>query len=185
MIIWITGMSGSGKTTLGSEIVRLLKNKEKSVVFVDGDNFRQYFSAQLGYSLEDRKENLRRIRDLCRFLDSQSIDAVCSVLSLFPGTEEENRNDFRNYYEISLEVPFDLLLKERDYKGLYHKAIAGETSNVVGVDLPFYSPKKPDLVIQNTSSKGDFLHHAETIVSRLFPSGLLVKTEWLHKPVAI
>lgn len=168
MIIWLTGMSGSGKTTLGTEILHLIRERIDNIVLIDGDNFRSFFSTDLGYTLEDRKKNLLRIRQLCQFLDSQNIHAICAILSIFPQTEKENRLDFKNYLEIYVEVPFDILVKERDYKGLYQKALMGEIKNVVGVDIPFEAPLNPDLVIRNTTSLEAFLKQATTVVSSLF-----------------
>lgn len=169
MIIWITGMSGSGKTTLGTEIIRLLREREiNNAVLIDGDNFRRFFSVDLGYSLEDRKENERRIYQLCSYLDSQNIHVICAVLSLFPEYEELNRKNFDNYCEIYIDVPFSLLVNQRDYKGLYREALTGKKTNVVGVDIKFDVPKNPDIVISNTASKEDFLLNAQKIITRYF-----------------
>lgn len=169
MIIWIAGMSGSGKTTLGAEIMRILREQKiDNAVFIDGDNFRKFFSNDLGYSLEDRKENERRIYQLCCYLDSQDIHVVCAVLSLFPEYEELNRKNFANYCEIFIDVPFSLLVNDRDYKGLYRDALLGKKTNVVGVDMKFDVPKQPDITISNTASKEEFLLNAQKIVSRYF-----------------
>ena len=166
MVIWVIGMSGAGKTAIGREVYRLLKAKRPNVVFLDGDDVRQIMGDDLGHTVEDRRANAWRISRLCRYLDGQSIDIVCAVLSIFHETQRWNRQHIPRYFEVYIRVPFETLV-ERDSKGLYRRAQAGEIENVVGVDIEFPPPLQPDLVINNDGSLEDFLANAENVISLL------------------
>ena len=159
-------MSGAGKTAIGREVYRLLKAKRPNVVFLDGDDVRQIMGDDLGHTVEDRRANAWRISRLCRYLDGQGIDIVCAVLSIFHETQRWNRQHIPRYFEVYIQVPFETLV-ERDSKGLYRRAQAGEIENVVGVDIEFPPPLQPDLVINNDGSLEDFLANAEKVISLL------------------
>lgn len=148
MVIWLIGLSGAGKTVIGQELFTLFK-QNNNCVFIDGDIIRDIFNNDLGHSLEDRKKNSRRISRLCHFLSRQNISVVCSILSISHEDQKWNRENIDNYYEVFIDVPLEVLLK-RDTKGLYEKALKGEISDVVGVDIEFNDPPNADLVINNT-----------------------------------
>jgi len=162
MIIWIIGMSAAGKTVIGKELYKLIKSKHKNTVFLDGDIFRSLHDNDVKHTIEDRKRNSDRICRICEFLDQQDIHAVCSVLSIFHDAQAWNRKHYKKYYEIFLDVSFETL-KKRDQKNLYKRALAGEIKNVVGVDIKFKAPKKPDLIIKNEGKE-----KPETIARRIF-----------------
>lgn len=148
MVIWLIGMSGAGKTAIGRELWRQLKLARPATVFLDGDEIREVFADDLGFTLEDRRANAGRICRLCRLLDRQGVDVVCSILSLFPESRAWNRAHLTDYFEVYVRVSFEELVR-RDPKGLYRRALAGEARNVVGVDIPFVPPEDPDLVLDN------------------------------------
>ena len=148
MVIWLIGMSGAGKTVIGREIYKLLKAKRPNVVFLDGDKVREIMGSDLGHTVADRRVNAGRISRLCRFLDSQEIDVVCAVLSIFHEWQEWNRKHVPQYFEVYIRVPFDVLVA-RDPKDLYRRALAGEIKDVIGVDIEFPPPAHPDLVVNN------------------------------------
>ena len=91
MIVWIIGLSGSGKTTLGESLYKDLKKKYSNTIFVDGDTVRKIWGTKLSHSIKDRKINARRISYLCKFLDDNKINAVVSILSIFPKWQKWNR----------------------------------------------------------------------------------------------
>ena len=148
MVIWLIGMSGAGKTVIGQEVYKLLKQRKKNSVFLDGDTFRTIMGDDLGHTLADRKRNAERFCRMCKFLDRQEIDVVCSILSIFPESLEWNRKNYSEYFEVFVNVSFDELVR-RDSKGLYKKALNGEIKNVVGVDIKFTPPQNPNIIIDN------------------------------------
>ena len=154
MIIWLIGMSGSGKTTLGKKIYKARKKENKCTVFLDGDQIRDILKNDVDHSIEGRYKNAERISNICKFFDNEGIDVVAAVLSIFPEWQEWNRNNFKEYYEIFLDVPLNLLI-ERDPKGFYKKASNGQLKNFVGFDIDFPKPLKSNLIIsEKQMSKG-------------------------------
>ena len=166
MVIWIIGLSGAGKTTLAKEIVSLAKEKVSNIILADGDWIRSIFDNDIGHSLEDRKRNADRICRICKFMENQNIHVVCAILSLFQESREWNRKNIKNYYEVFIDTPFQTLV-ERDDKGLYKKALEKKTNNVVGVDLKFTPPERPDLVIYNDGSIEQLLSFAPKLVKKI------------------
>lgn len=148
MVIWLIGLSGVGKTAIGREVYNLLKVKRQNVVFFDGDIMREIMGGDLGHTLEDRLHNAHRICRFCEYLDSQGIDVVCGILSIFPETQQWNRENIPHYFEVYIRTPMEILI-QRDSKNLYRRALAGEIKNVVGIDMEFPEPPQPDLIIDN------------------------------------
>ena len=146
MVIWLIGMSGSGKTTLGKKVYEARKAHNKCTVFLDGDHVRDMLRNDVDHTIQGRYKNAERISHICKFLDEEGIDVVAAVLSIFPEWQAWNRENLNNYYEIFLDVPMSELI-ERDPKGLYKKAAAGELEDFVGFDIEFPVPPNPDLVI--------------------------------------
>ena len=148
MIIWLVGLSSSGKTTIGKRIYKFWKKIDKATVFIDGDKIREIFSNEISsnYDIKDRKKNAERITNICLLLDKNDINAVVSVINIFPEMLMRNRKKFKNYYEVFLNPSFETLVK-RDVKGLYRGANENNIKNVVGVDIKFNPPKKPDLIL--------------------------------------
>ena len=151
-LIWITGLAGSGKTTIGKGVFQRLKEKELNTIFVDGDQYRKVFGSS-GYSKEERLVVAKNIVKLCKFLIDQNINVVCCTISLFKEIHEQNKKQFKNYYEIFVFCEIEELIK-RDQKGLYSKALRGEINNVVGVDIKYSKPLNPFLIIDNNKKDG-------------------------------
>lgn len=167
MVIWLIGLSGSGKTTLGREIFHQWKSSAPNTVHVDGDEVRRIFrqdTQPADYSLDGRRTNAERIMELCAWLDGQDINVVCSILSIFPDLQARNRERLRRYFEVYLNPPIQTLL-ERDTKGLYQKALAGEIKNVVGVDITFPAPLTADMEI-DTGQSADIAELARHILKQ-------------------
>ena len=170
MVIWLIGLSAAGKTTIGKEVFIQLKEKTSNTVFVDGDAIRAIFKHDIGdspYTIEGRRKNADRIKEICRWLDKQDINVVCSILSIFEETRKWNRENYSNYFEVYVSVPMDILRK-RDKKNLYEPAINGKTKNVVGLDITFEEPECPDLVIDNSKEGLDIKRVASDILSKAF-----------------
>lgn len=151
MVIWLIGLSGAGKSHIGRQLYKRMKEEEQATVLVDGDEIREIFRHDRGadaYTVEGRRRNAERIRELCAWLDRQEINVVCCILSLFEESHRWNRETYSKYFEVYISAPIDVLI-ERNPKNLYRRAKRGEVDNVVGVDIPFQAPKNPDLVIEN------------------------------------
>jgi adenylylsulfate kinase len=155
MILWMIGLAGSGKTTIGQQVYASLKQGNPATVFLDGDHFRDIVGNDLGHSLDDRRRNGQRMAQFCAFLDSEGIDVVCCILSMFPEQRQFCRDTFKHYVEVFVDVPMEELLR-RDQKGLYSAALAGKIKNVTGIDLPFRPPASPDLIVDNSQSRTSF-----------------------------
>jgi len=146
MVIWITGISGAGKSTIANALMKLLKNKIPELMNIDGDEVRDVFEEKLGYSEKDRILNIKRIQRLCLLLDRQKQIVITSALYSNKDLLLWNRKHFSEYYEIYLDASIDLV-KKRDVKGLYDKYAKGIERNIVGIDIPWNEPSKPDLKI--------------------------------------
>jgi cytidine diphosphoramidate kinase len=153
MIIWITGLSGSGKSTTGEMVYRLLKERQPHTTLLDGDQMRKLLRLNQGensHTKESREKIAWMYHALCQWLDSQGINVICCTISGFEEIRRANREVFLDYIEVYLKVPVEILA-ERDTKNLYKRALQGELKDVVGVDIPFPPPSKPDLVIDNSN----------------------------------
>lgn len=169
MVIWLIGLSGSGKTTLGREIARQLRARQPNTVLLDGDELREVFAQGRGdeaYTVAGRRVNAERMVALCKLLDSQGINVVCCILSIFPEMRDENRRRFSRYFEIFLDAPLHVL-EARDAKGLYAGARQGKTRNVVGIDIPFERPTRPDMVIDSSGDRVDVKRLAAEVLDRV------------------
>ena len=151
-VYWITGLSGSGKTTIGRLLYERLRLERGSVVFLDGDILRDVFLRSESHSLDERRQIAMQYCRLCKLISDQGIDVVCSTISLFHECHLWNRLNIARYKEIYLKVSLEML-KQRDPKKIYQRALLGELKNVVGFDLPFEEPKEPHLAIENDGSK--------------------------------
>jgi cytidine diphosphoramidate kinase len=163
MVIWLVGLSGSGKTTVAKELTQQLRKSGKTVVLVDGDEMRSIFEFDqmpANYTLEGRRRNAERILAVCKWLEGQGVDVVCSILCIFPDILRANREVFPDYVEVFLDVALDVV-KKRDVKGLYAAREHGETQNVVGIDIEFPKPTNSDL----TFNTGDHNVKVEDVVS--------------------
>ncbi|TKJ42593.1 adenylyl-sulfate kinase [candidate division LCP-89 bacterium B3_LCP] len=143
--IWFTGLSGAGKTTISKMVSEKLRERGRKVELLDGDIVRRNLSKGLGFSKEDRDINIRRIGFVCHLLSKNGVVAIAAAISPYESVRQENRKLISDYVEVHARCPIDVL-KERDAKGLYKKALAGEIQNFTGVSDPYESPENPDVV---------------------------------------
>ncbi|MAZ93058.1 MAG: adenylyl-sulfate kinase [Lentimicrobiaceae bacterium] len=153
IVVWMTGLSGAGKTTIASNIAKQLNKLGYLTQILDGDNIRTGINNNLGFSEQDRYENIRRISEVSKlFLDC---GIVC--INSFISPTNEIRNMAKeiigedNLFEVFVDSPIEVC-EQRDIKGLYKKARAGKIKNFTGIDSPFEIPSNPSLVL-NTSEK--------------------------------
>jgi len=158
-------MSASGKTAIANELYPLIKSKYKHTILLDGDVFRDLHNNDVDHSMEGRKKNGERICQMCHFLDKQGIHVICASLAPFHELREWNRANYSKYFEVFLDVPLNVLV-QRDPKGLYKMAMNGEMKNMVGIDLPFPTPRKPDVIVNNIGDRTP-KEIAEEIFSKL------------------
>lgn len=146
--LWFTGLSGSGKSTLANLVADELRNRGHRVEILDGDEVRTNLSKGLGFSKEDRDTNIRRIGYVCKLLARNGVIAISAAISPYRDVRDEVRKMHDQFVEVFVECPLDTLV-ERDVKGLYKKAIAGEIKNFTGVSDPYEPPLKAELVVNS------------------------------------
>ncbi|MCI8424017.1 MAG: adenylyl-sulfate kinase [Lawsonibacter sp.] len=162
-VYFFTGLSGAGKTTIGGLFHQRLKATKPNVILLDGDEIRLAFGEDVGYTQEERLRWARRIFRVCKLLSDQGIDVVCCSIAMYESVRRWNRENIPNYKEIYIRVSKETLFS-RNQKGLY---TAGK--NVVGMDLPFDEPKRPDIVVQNDGSETP-LSIVEGLERTLYPN---------------
>lgn len=148
VVLWFTGLSGSGKSTVANEVAYILHQRGKLTYILDGDNIRHGLNKDLGFSPEDRSENIRRISEVANLF----ADAGIITLTAFISPYREDRNFCRSllgegrFLEIYTRASLDTC-ESRDPKGLYRKARSGEIKNFTGIDAPYEEPENPELVL--------------------------------------
>src|SRR6266545_4699311 len=145
--IWFTGLSGAGKSTLSRAISEILRSRGRNVEILDGDEVRENLSKGLGFSREDRDTNIRRIGYVCHLLTRNGVIAISAAISPFRSIRDENRKRIGNFVEVFVKCPLEVLV-QRDVKGLYKKAIAGEIKDFTGVSHPYEAPLHPEIVVE-------------------------------------
>jgi adenylylsulfate kinase len=148
-LIWFTGLSGSGKSTLAVQLEAYLHDNGYATYLLDGDNIRTGLNKDLSFTDEGRVENIRRIGEVARLM----LDAGIVVLSAFISPFKADRDQVKqivgedNYLEVFVDTPLEVC-EQRDVKGLYKRARAGEVKNFTGIDSPYEVPEHPDVVIK-------------------------------------
>lgn len=172
--LWFTGLSGSGKSTVAVALEQVLLNQSKLSYRLDGDNIRLGINKNLGFSAEDRKENIRRVGEVSKLF----ADAGVLVLSSFISPYREDRDTVRALHEAAglpfIEVFVDCALAEaekRDPKGLYKKARAGELKNFTGIDDPYETPQKPEIHLHSDTQSLE--EEVRLVLAELEKRGLL------------
>lgn len=157
--LWLTGLSGAGKTTLAALLATELRARGVSVEVLDGDEVRTNLSKGLGFSKEDRDTNIRRIGYVCRLLSRNGVGTVSAAISPYSAIRDEVRfaveKDGAEFVEVFVKCPI-AVLTERDVKGLYKKALAGELKGFTGVSDPYEEPLAPDVVVETDRESIEF-----------------------------
>lgn len=152
-VLWFTGLSGAGKTTLARAVVNELAESRRVVELLDGDEVRETLSKGLGFSREDRDTNIRRIGFVARLLARNGVGVLVSAISPYRDVRDEVRRAVEGeglrFIEVHVTAPIEVLV-DRDVKGLYRRAIAGEIPNFTGVSDPYEEPLVPDVVVDSS-----------------------------------
>ena len=145
--VWFTGLSGAGKTTIAVQLEEVLRQRGKKVEMLDGDVVRTNLSKGLGFSKEDRDTNIRRIGFVAHLLQRNGVAVICSAISPYREIRDENRALIGDFVEVYVKCPLEVL-QERDVKGLYAKARAGEIKDFTGVSDPYEEPLDPEVLLE-------------------------------------
>ncbi|HEX4950256.1 MAG TPA: adenylyl-sulfate kinase [Blastocatellia bacterium] len=182
--LWFTGLSGAGKTTLTNEIVPQLKARGVKVEVLDGDEVRTNLSKGLGFSKEDRDTNIRRIGYVARLLSRNGVGVIVAAISPYKEIRDEVRRDIEAngaaFVEVFVQASLETLV-QRDVKGLYKKAIAGEIANFTGVSDPYEAPEHPEILV--SSDTETVAESAAKIIDHLEENGLIETAYYLAQDV--
>jgi adenylylsulfate kinase len=145
--VWFTGLSGSGKSTVAEMLYHELKARQMKAEILDGDMVRQNLSKGLGFSKEDRDTNILRIGFVADLLTRNGVATICCPISPYKETRDAVRKQIGEFVEVYVHATLEELAENRDPKGLYKKAMAGEITGFTGVDDPYEAPENPELVL--------------------------------------
>ena len=171
-VLWLTGLSGSGKSTLTKAVENSLSTIGLRAIVLDGDQIRQGLCRDLGFTREDRKENIRRVSEVAKLCADSGAIVLVALISPFRADRQEARETVcsRRFIEIYCECPLDIC-KKRDVKGLYRRASAGEIGNFTGLSSPYEAPVEPELILKTAIlDKGECL---QLIMNVLAERGIL------------
>jgi adenylyl-sulfate kinase len=152
--LWFTGLPSSGKSTLARKVEEVLLERGCNVEVLDGDEVRENLSKGLGFSKEDRDINIRRIGWVAKILARNGVVAIGAAISPYKAIRDEVRGWHDRFVEVYVEASIDCL-KERDVKGLYKKALAGEIKGFTGIDDPYEAPDNPEIHVNSETESVD------------------------------
>ncbi len=144
--LWMTGLSGSGKTTIAKIMEKQLKDRGIKIERLDGDVVRQSLTRDLGFSKEDRDKNIERVTFVAKLLSRNGVGVIASFISPYQAVRDMARSETTNFIEVYVYAPLEVCA-ERDVKGLYQKAFAGEIPNFTGVSDPYEEPANAEVVV--------------------------------------
>ena len=172
--IWVTGLSGSGKSTVTAILEGVLRDRGLRVEVLDGDVVRTHLTKGLGFSREDRDENIRRVGWVCELLSRNNVVAIAAVISPYRAMRDEIRGRIGRFVEVYMEAPLEVLA-ERDVKGLYRRAMAGEIENFTGVSDPYEPPLEPEVVCHSDGREMPD-ESARRVIAKLEELGYLTRS---------
>jgi bifunctional enzyme CysN/CysC len=171
--VWLTGLSGSGKSTIAGAVTEIVVGRGLATYTLDGDNVRHGLNGDLGFSADDRAENVRRIAEVARLFADAGVVVLVPVISPYRAGRDQARRLHEEaglaFVEVFVDAPLEVCA-ERDPKGLYAKAAAGELTGMTGVDDPYEAPEAAEIVV--ASDRESPQESAERIVGRLRELGL-------------
>lgn len=173
-VLWMTGLSGAGKTTIALILEQELRARGVKIERLDGDVVRESLTRDLGFSKEDREKNIERVAFVAKLLSRNGVGCICSFISPYQAVRDHVRANTTNFLEVFIDAPLEVVIN-RDVKGMYKKAIAGEIPNFTGISDPFEAPDNPDIHVrtdQQTPSES-----ASFILSKLEALGFIPSAE--------
>lgn len=169
-VLWMTGLSGAGKTTIALILEEELRQRGLKVERLDGDIVRESLTRDLGFSKEDRDKNIERVTFVAKLLSRNGVACLCSFISPYQAVRDKIRRETTNFIEVFIDASLDTVV-DRDVKGLYKKAMAGEIPNFTGISDPYEPPADPDIHIQTDGQTP--LESANRILEYLEDRGLV------------
>ena len=162
----MTGLSGSGKSTIANAIEKKLYSMKRHTFLLDGDNIRHGLNKDLGFTVVDRIENIRRVGEVAKLMADAGLIVITAFISPFESERQMVREMIKpgEFIEVFINTPLNVAEK-RDVKGLYTKARLGQLKNFTGIDSPYEPPKNPDIIIDTTTMSID--EAAEKIIKKL------------------
>jgi adenylylsulfate kinase len=173
--IWLTGLPSAGKTTIARELVPRLKAMDRNVELLDGDEIRKGLSADLGFDRLARETHAGRVTFVAKVLARNGAIPIVALISPYRSSRARARAEIGRFVEIYVNTPIEVC-EERDVKGLYKKARAGQVKDMTGVDDPYEPPETPDIIIETVQNNP--AQSADRIISELIRLG------WLAAPSA-
>ena len=172
VVVWLTGLSGCGKSTVATELQKELFDRGCRVFILDGDNIRHGLNGDLGFSPEDREENIRRIGEVAKLFADAGTIAITSFISPYRNDRDRNRGLLKEgeFVEVFVKAALEVC-EERDPKGLYKKARAGIIPEFTGISAPYEEPLQPELVIE--TDKLSVEKSAQKIIDYLVENGII------------
>jgi len=172
--LWFTGLSGAGKSTIAAIVARELRVRGHRVEILDGDEIREHLSRDLGFSREDRDTNIRRIGYVAKLLSRNGVVAIAAAISPYRQTREEVRASIDRFVEVYVNTPLEVCI-QRDVKGLYKKALAGQIQQFTGISDPYEPPLNPEIEINTVGQTPE--ESAAQIIAYLEQHGYLDKSD--------
>ena len=171
-VLWFTGLSGAGKSTIARALERQLFEQGCQTMLLDGDQMRHGLSGDLGFSAEDRKENIRRVGEVARLFFEQGAIVLCTFVSPYREDRQRVRELFPEgrFFEIHVDADLDTL-RQRDPKGLYAKADAGEVKHMTGITAPYEVPQNPEMTLNTEGHSVD--EYVQRLADELSEQGIL------------
>ena len=173
--VWFTGLSGAGKSTIAEMLFHEFQARGMKAEILDGDVVRQNLSKGLGFSKEDRDTNIRRIAFVANLLTRNGVATICCPISPFKETRDEARALIGDFVEVYVHATVEELAQNRDPKGLYKQALAGELKNFTGVDDPYEVPEHPEVVLDTMVESPE--ESLRTLLGRLRELGRIASEE--------
>jgi len=161
---WFTGLPCSGKTTVADGVADVLRERGYRVERLDGDIVRKGLTSDLGFSKEDRDENIKRVTFVAKLLTRNGVAVLATFVSPYRERRRKTREEIGEFVEVYTRCPVEVCI-ERDIKGMYRKALAGEIKNFTGIDDPYEEPENPDLILD--TDKESIEESVQRVLDRL------------------
>lgn len=169
-VLWFTGLSGSGKSIIADKVAEKLKERGLRIERLDGDIVRKSLTKDLGFSENDRNENIKRVTFVAKLLSRNDVGVIASFISPYREIRNHVRKEVTNFIEVYTKCPLDVCI-QRDPKGLYKKALNGEIENFTGVSHPYEEPENPEILLE--TDKESIEESVNKVIKKIEEFGLV------------